>query len=905
MKKYLLLFAVLFTFCYASAQNKAIIKGTVVDSAANIPFEMATVALLDARDTLNNLLSYTLTDKKGEFTLHNASAGNAVKLFVSFVGYQPFRKTFTLKGGQTLDLGKIYLKMKELQGVTIRAERMPIVIRKDTIEFDAEAFKTRPNAAVEDLLKKLPGVEVANDGSLTVAGKEVSKVMIDGKEFFANDPRIATKNLDAELIAKVQIYDDREDDPDHKKSDNEVKKIINLKFKKALKKSIFGKVYAGYGTNQHYQSGGLLNMFRDTLQVSILGSSNNLNNTGFDYDELQANGGLNRGGNSTFGSLGFGGGSSGRQKATSTGVNINTDYGKKLKVNLAYLYSRSVSAYNSITNRQQLISDTSLITAGANGSRNINNNHTISSTVSWRPNDATQIRYTPSVNIISTSNTNDNSSNSYSNFVNPINNSINTTGSKRNNLQLNQYFNYNKQLKKKGSSVNINHDLNINPGSGNSFENSNLTSYIVSFPSYTFKQRANTDNRYMGGSLSAGYRYQITSKLNTELIAYSQYSHSIDKVTTYEYDPVTGLYDSLVLVKSNDLTRNSWTQKVTPVLTYEFPHSITLITRFDVQSQQVNNRFNRNVADIDKRYVFWLPSATLRYKSMSADYRRMARIPNISDLIPYTVTYSPLFSVTGNPYLTPTTIDNFSLFYNNYNFEKGLNFYLNGSVSFEKNSIFRQRTLDAQLAETSMPINRDGRYNYNLNGYISKQFKKSKSLRLRISSNLSFSKAHDFFVINRQDGFQNAYRGNWRTSISIAYKEVFTFDPEYNLSKTFTTYSGVDYGNQQYITHNINSRFNIFMPRKFNVEGTYSYRYNPLIPTGFQRHTNLLNLSLAHQFMQKDRAEIKLSCYDIFNQNIGSTRSIRENIITDTQSEIIKRYFMLTLQYKFNKTTVK
>jgi hypothetical protein len=303
----------------ALAQNKAIIKGKVIDSASKAPLELATIAVLDMRDTIASLISYTTSDKKGEFTLHNMQADIPIKMLITFVSYKPYRKSFTLKKGETFDLGTIHLSPQQLNEVVVIGERPPIVIRKDTIEFNTEAFKTRPNALVEDLLKKLPGVQINADGFVLFNGKGVEKVLVDGHEYFMNDTRIATKNLNADMIDKVQVYDDRDNDPNHLVPDVDVKKIINLKFKKAYKKSIFGKVYAGAGTEDRYTASGLINMFKDTLQVSLLGMANNLNNTGFSFNDLYTLGGANRGGGSILYRGGFGfAGPSGIQKIIST-----------------------------------------------------------------------------------------------------------------------------------------------------------------------------------------------------------------------------------------------------------------------------------------------------------------------------------------------------------------------------------------------------------------------------------------------------------------------------------------------------------------------------------------------------------------------------------------------------------
>jgi hypothetical protein len=903
----ILIVPVLLFLTLSSMAQKASIKGRVTDSLNNTPVELATVAVLNARDTtVASLITYFQTPKDGVYKLSTLPVGVPLKVVISFVGYKPAIKFFTLIKGQTLDMGNVRLSSRQLDEVSIKAERMPIVIRKDTIEFDATAFKTRPNAVVEDLLKKLPGVEVDNQGKITVLGKDVKKILVDGREFFASDPRIATKNLDADMIAKVQVYDDREDDPNHIIPDNEVNKIINLKFKKALKKSTFGKMYGGMGTQDHYQAGGLINTFRDTLQVSALGYTNNLNSTGFDYNDLYNNGGVSRGGTAFSRAGGFGfSGPTGKQTATTAGININTDYGKKLQVNLSYLLNHTNTNYNTLTNRQQFLGDTTATTGSISNRMNVVNTHNLSGSVAWRPNDATQLKYSPLMTITATNATSDYSSNSFSNFINPINNSVSSNNSSGNVFQFQHSLNYNHQLKKEGASFNIDHSFSYNPGSSIGFDNQDLTSYATTLPSYSYRQRGDNNSKNINGNLGASYRTPITKKLSVDIGTTAEYSDQLDKVSTYDYNPVTGQYDSFLLEKSSDLTRNRWSQTVNPGFTYALPKGINLVAHLNAQWQQVNNIFNRNTPELDQHYFSLLPVVNINIKSFSASYSRSMQLPNIGDMVPYSVVFSPLYTVTGNPNLKPTTRDNFSLNYIKYNYQKGINVYLTGGLSFEQNTIFRERTLDADLVETSMPINRNGRYTFNVSGSLGKRFKKKNGLQFNYNTNVNTFVNHSFFVLNHQDGFQNSSNFSFTQRFSLNWKDIVELDPQYRINFTHTTYTGIDYNTQNYVMHNIDTHFNIYLPKKMNLEGNYTYLYNPLVAPGFQKSSNLLNIALARQLLKKDRAEIKLSGYDILNQNISVSRNINENTITDSQSQIVKRYFMVTLRFKFNKSTVK
>lgn len=887
------------------AQNKGVVKGKVIDSLSNSPMEFATVAVLDMRDTASNLVAYTLTDKSGAFTVHNLPNGIPLKVYISFVAYQPYRKIIELNKPGALDIGTIRLNIKALNEVTITAERLPIVINKDTIEFNAEAFKVRPNAVVEDLLKKLPGMEVANDGSITVMGKSVEKVLVDGHEFFAADIRMATKNIDADMIDKVQVYDNRERDSNHRVSESQLKKIINLKFKKIYKKSIFGKGYSGFGKNDRYQAGGLVNSFRDTLQISILSSSNNLNSTGFDFNDLYTSGGLDRGGEAlSRAGLAFGGGT-GKHKTTTAGLNINTDYGKKLKINFAYIYKGDLSEMSSLSRQQQFLQDTTLFTNSSSESSYRNYNHLFSSTIVWKPNDKTELRYTPFVEISHSTSTGEIESNSYSNFVDPINNSAISNTASGNSLNVSHALSYNRQLNKSGASFGIEHSLSFNPGSHTNFDDTHLNSFVATFPSYTYMQRGDVRSSNTDVSLSASLNYPLSKNISADISTRGYYAHSQDRVSTYNYNPATGQYDSFLLEKSSNLNRDNWVQSINPGLSFDLPRDINVKIHFNTQFQQVNNAFGRNSADLAQHYTFFVPAISFERKGLSLNYSRDAILPNIGDLIPYTVVFSPSLSVTGNPDLKPTISDAYSINYSKYDFQSGVNYNLRASVSAYQNSVFRQRTLDAQLVETSTPINRDGRYNVSAGGYMSRQIKKEGDLHLSANLAIDLQKNHDFFVLNRMDGFQNSYRGSLVQGVSFNYKDKIQLEPQYMLTQVYTTYSGVDYASQKYITHALLTHFTFYLPWKTNVDGNYAYTYNPLVPAGFQRSSNLLTISMAHQFLRKDRGEIKFSCYDLLNQNINTFRSINQNSITDTQSQIIRRYFMVTLQFKFTKSMVK
>ncbi|MEO6521203.1 MAG: TonB-dependent receptor [Mucilaginibacter sp.] len=907
MYKYLLLLFLLSGTFIGKAQNRSNLTGKVVDSLSAAPVELATVAVLNPKDTLSSLISYTLSDKNGVFTLHNLPSGISLKVLITFVGYMPYRKTLTLVKGVNVDLGKIVLNPRQLKEIAITGERVPIVIRKDTIEFNAEAFKTRPNAVVEELLKKLPGVEVDNKGTITVNGKSVSKIMIDGKEFFANDPKIATKNLDASLIDKVQVYDDRENDPDHLIEDSKVDKIINLKFKKALKKSIFGKVYAGAGTQGRFEAGGLYNIFRDTLQISLIGVGNNLNKTGFSREDLYEAGGFNRSGDNvlnqgtTFGGSSYGG----IQSVATGGFNINNDYGKKLKLNLVYFYSRTQTINNNQSNNQQFFPKDTLTTQSVYSSKATDNKHNLSFSLKWQADTATQIKYNPLLSISNSQTTGNSIADRNSYLIPRISHNTNVSDYESNSVQFQHSFSYYRRLKKKFESITITHNLNINPGVTNNHYGNDLISFTPTQPSDSLTRYAQRNSKNTTASLNVSYRYPFTKKLIADIGVSGNYSQQGGNLFTYDFNPASNQYSIYIDSLSTDATRYQKTEGIRPGFTYNITKKTSLIVGLTAQWQQIKNQFNKNISDLDQNYLFFLPSVQLRTGDISLGYDVSVSQPSISDLQPIKLVSSSLYTFTGNPDLKPTRRNNFNANYYKYNPESRVNLRFNISGTIEQNSIYRQRTISTLGAQTSRPINRDGQYNMYAGAGYGKSFKKNHELTFSTSGGFYGNMNHRFFQLNADEGYQTNYYLGLYQNFSLNWNDKLELEPSYSISRNITQYTRVNYSGLSYTTHSIDSRLTAHLPQKIDLEGSYNYTYNPLVSDGFQRSINLVSMTVARQLLKKDRGEIKLSCYDIFNQNVNAYRYANENSITDSQSQILKRYFLLTLQFKFNKTITK
>jgi len=882
MKKYLILITILCLTKICLAQNRHTISAIITDTTGKTPLELATVVVLKVSDS--SMISYTLTDKTGAFTIHNLRDNEPARLLISHAGFESLHIPLNYPKAELLNLGTIRLREKILAEVNIKGEVVPIVIKKDTIEFNAEAFKVRPNAVVQDLLKKLPGVQVDRDGTITVNGKDVSKVKVNGKDFFSNDPKIATQNLDADMIAKVQIYDDRENDPDHLTPDNEVKKIINLKFKKEFVKSTIGKIVAGAGTQDRYDLDGLYLESADNLQVSVIGNSKNLGTTQFIGTSL----------------VGFGP-SSGITQNSNAGVNINDNFGKTLKLNLVYNYASSNYKNQQVANTVQFLSDTTLTRNSTYQSRSTNNNQSINADVEWNPNDTTKLRYTPQFSFGTNNSTNTSQGISYNNFTPLLSKSNNNDNSNGNNTTYSHSLYFYHSFAKKGESISITNNVQIIPNTSSNISADDLLSYTAALNSDTLNRLANNKNITNAIDLSADYNYPLSKKIVAGIAVDGKHNNTGAELFTYDQDLKTGLYDIFLPSQSSNLTRNEWLEDAHPQLIY-MDKGININIGFIAQTQQINNQFNSAAPDLDQHFSYLFPALSINIKSFGFSYTEDVRQPSINQLQPITLVYSPLYSTTGNPDLKPTRVRTFGINYNTYSDQSGLSIGLFGRVAFESNSITQETTVSAGGAQTSMPVNKNGRFTTFLSGSASKDFKKAGKWKIRETTTINGSAGRNFFEVNQQQGYQDTYALPLTQTVVFNYDDVIDFEPSYYIKPAITHYELVKYPSVSYVQQTISLPIDVQWPKRINWSINYTHMYNPLVAQGFQRQSNLLSLSIARAFMQKDKGEIRLTCYDLLNQSVSSYHYASANTINDIQNEALRRYFLFTYSYRFSKT---
>jgi hypothetical protein len=372
-------------------------------------------------------------------------------------------------------------------------------------------------------------------------------------------------------------------------------------------------------------------------------------------------------------------------------------------------------------------------------------------------------------------------------------------------------------------------------------------------------------------------------------------------LVTYDQDLKTGLYTIYLADQSSDLVRSLWGESITPQLTYNFTDDFSLKAGLASQAQQIGNHFSKTVKDLDQNFFYLLPSAEIHLKNTTLSYSESVQQPSINNLQPITIVYSPLYTFIGNPQLKPTYFQNINLQYRKYDTPKGLNIFGDMHMVIERNTIVNEQTINAEGANVTTPINRNGRFTTYLNGGFSKHFKKRNKWEFLFVTNISAAAGHNFFIVNQQNGYQNTQNIILTPSLDIDWNDVFTLTPSYHLNYATTQYKLVNYPGDSFTTQGAGMSADVSLPQNFRWRISYDYNYNPLVAPGFQRNSNLLDFSVTERIQKGGKGEIGLICYDILNQNVSTSHYVVANTINNVQNQVLRRYLLLTYTYHFNK----
>lgn len=906
--RYILLTICFFTAITRSvAQDKGSIKGKLVDSSGKQTLSLATITVFKAKDT--SIITYRLSDPQGEFKVPGLPLNLPCRVVISFSGYRVVRKEFELTAEQPqLDLGtfKLIHDAQSLEEVLVTAERPPVSVKKDTIEFNATAFKTLPTALVEDLLKKLPGVDVDKDGNITVNGRPVNRILVDGKDFFGGDPKVATRNLPANVIDKVQVTDDKEQleqNPDFNR--NQLGQVINLRLKKSIKKGLFGKVYAGAGTDDRYEAGGIMNMFRDTLQVSVLGFSNNLNRAGFGISDVMQTGGFQRSGvnsvsiNSDGGfslnGVSFGGMGQGITRSTGGGLNINNEFGKKVTLNLQYFYGQNNNRLDQLSNTQQFFRDTALTTRNTTRQESDDYTHRIGGTLRWKLDSFSTLRFTPLLNIKKNQSDRTLFSTASSNYESLLNESNNSQRIDGNDIGYSHGLYYNRTFRKKERSLIIGHGLNIYDAENDQFNNITDTFYKTPSSKRTLNQLRDRNAKNFRAGLSVNYNEPLTKSLGLRFSGNTEYFRDNDVLNTYNKGISGEEYNVINPDLSNSVKRSGTRSTLTTLLSWKIK-KWTFMPGISAQALDIDNEFAKNPT-IRQSFNYLLPALNISVKEWYFSYNVNVREPQATDLQPVVDNTNTLYQQLGNPSLIPTQSHALNLYYNKYNAKRNMsyNVYFNGSI--DQDAVIRERVVDDKGVQITRPINIDGIWRFSASSNASKQFKFKSNWQLSLRGGLYGEYNRNFVIVNNN----RSEVKNWRVTPNLSWafnlKDKFEFNQRYSIGWNRSQYESEAYPDLEVITHYSTSEVVVRLPKHFVWESSIDYSYNPQTAPGVRKSNLRWNGGINYLFLKDEKGQLKLSVYDLLNQNISVSRVTRENYIQDNQTTILRRYFLLTFTY--------
>ncbi|WP_304232830.1 TonB-dependent receptor [Jiulongibacter sediminis] len=931
MKLPQLLLCFLLTSFFASAQNRITVSGHIEDSSGTA-LSYTSVLILAPSDS--SLITYALTNDEGDFIFKNLER-KPMLIKATYVSYLPHQEELVLPETGDLNLEKIVLNpiSKELYEVVVKTAKAPISIKGDTIEYDASKFKVPPGATLEELIRKLPGVEVDKDGNVVAQGEQVQKVTVDGRRFFGNNTKVATQNLNADAVKKVQFFDDKSEQSKLTGVQDGVReKTMNVELKEEAKKGGFGKITASAGTDNRWNTSGLFNRFDKEQQFSVIGYGNNTNQSGITWDDLQefqGSGAYKR--NSGIGDFGFNNNvyysssnseesfnipyndlSSGYSNNQAAGINYNY-LKKKKELNSSYFFSRSDQQIDTYESRINLLNPTATFeTTDQSIQENLTGHHRLN------------IRFQ---NEIDSSNTltligqgrYSNLNNSLSSLQSLIRSVDSESSMQRNNV--NDKFSMSYQgsaifrhkFKKNGRVLALSF---LNNGSKADTEGTLKTAVDVlnsSDPDTYFRNLDQLNASLNGTQLiksSALYVEPIGKKVFSE----SFYNYSVTNSTVHR--EVYDLSNENAETLNEDLSRYFDNRIVYNRFGSSFRFtskgnnlSLGLAgVRYDLNGDFSVRNSSPSLGQVDKTYMALTPNVDFNKRMkgnqyMGFDYSLSMTPPSISDLQPFKDISNPLFIRKGNPDLQPETSHSFTARYNKYDPATFIRFYIYARGSLYTNRVVQNQTINPEtLVTTYSPGNVSGGNSGNIYGSFGFPIIKTK-FSVDIGGSPSFS--NYISLINNVENNTSRIGYNYNASITLTPIDWFAFYAGARISNSETKYEINTQQNQKIINRSLWARMNLKLPKDFYIDSNFDYSHFSNERLSFDQKVPIWNAFLYKQLGEKKKWEVRLSGFDILKRNINVTQQASQNYVLFREINTLSRYFLLGFTYNMRGVEVK
>ncbi len=953
MKKLIALcFCLCLTATAAHAQQNLTLSGRIVQTGDEAPLPGVNVVLTSLIDT--TLQAGGISDDAGFFRVTVPRQG-PYRMRLSYVGFQLFQQ-YVRVPAEGRDIGVI--RMEEatlpLDQITVEARQERVVQKGDTTEYNADAFKVNPDASAEDLVAKMPGI-VVEDGSVQAHGEDVKKVLVDGREFFGDDPTAALRNLPSEIIEKIQVFDKLSDQAEFTGfDDGNSQKTINIITRPGRSNGQFGKVYGGYGSEDRYMGGGNVNVFDDDRRISVIGLSNNINQQNFAMEDLlgvvgnvrgrRGFGGGRRGGGDGRGPGGGGGmmrgggrpgggmtdrpggarglstnpsnfliGNQGGVSATTAlGVNYTDDWSSKMRVTGSYFFNMSDNTSDILLDRQYYLTDASTqFYNETNNTTSDNFNHRFTMRAEYTIDEKNSFIFTPRLS------TQRNKAESFLDGVNTLDNatllsqttndyfSENTGYTSSNNLLFRHRF------AKQGRTVSLNVGVGFNDRTGESSQFSSNIFYDTEDADQIIDQRTDDGQNGVTFSTRLAYTEPIGEKGQLQLNYSPSLSRSDADRRANTLDETTGLYSILDPSLSNTFDNDVRTQR--GGISYRLRGEKSMFSvGVNLQKVQLSgDQTFPTTFTVDQSFQNLLPNAMLMYRFSRSNnlrlfYRTHTQTPSISQLQNVIDNTNPLQLSSGNPDLSQSLTHMFLARYNRTDVQKGrvfigflsvsksLDYIGSESVIAEEDMTLDGGVLLAQGSQFTRPINLDGYWNARsfFTLGLPADFIKSN---LNLNAGYTYSRTPGVINDERNESAVQNINGGVVLGSNISERVDFTlsYALNYNIVEN-TVYPELD---ADYVFHRSGVKFNWLPKRSLVLQTAVNYTTYTGLDDAINEPALLWNAGLGYKFLKGNGGEIKLIVADILNQNTSVNRTINEFYVEDNVTNVLGRYIMLNFTY--------
>ena len=900
----LMLLMILFSPMAFAQQSGVNVTGSVVEQGSDTPIEQATVRLLNVKDSA--MVRGVVSARNGSFTLKNVKKGSYL-LHITFIGYDPLYQPLQITGKKNpVNVGKLELSdgAIELGEAVVIGKAPEVTVRNDTVEYNADSYKVTEGSVLEDLLKKMPGVEVDSEGKITVNGKEVKKVMVDGKEFFSDDPKVASKNLPAKMIDKLQVLDKKSDMAQMTGfDDGEEETVINLTVKPGMKQGWFGNAYGGYGSKDRYEGNAMVNRFVNNDQITFMGGANNTNNMGFSDLASTMFSGMGGGGGRRGG---FGAGS-GITSSGNAGLNFSKEFKPdKLTLGGNTRYSHSDNDARSKSDRQNILpGDSSSYDNSEAMSRTKSDNFGVDFRLEWKPDTMTQLIFRPSFSFSHSMNDNFSDATTLDNERDTVNTNKSSNYSESNGYNLNASIDFSRKLNNKGRVF----SATLSGGNSDSYSDGMNRSDIVYFNQTDALKNSIIDQRSRYDNKGFNYRAYVSwvDPIGHNNFIQATYSISQRKQealkNVYNQD-ADGIYNVLDSAYSQSYRNNFISQRASLSFKSQrakFNYTIGLNLDPSYSSSE-NFVGDTTLSKITRKVVNLSPMAQFNYMfdkrtNLRIMYNGRTSQPSMTQLQPVADISDPTNITIGNPDLNPRYTNNVFIRFQQFTPEKQRAFMIMANGSYIINDIVSYTSYNQETGvKTTTYKNVNGNYSGNVRMMLNTPLK-NKKFSINSMTMASFANSNGY--INEEK--------NTNRNLILSERGGIDFRSSYldlgvngNIRYNATSNSLQKENNQNTFNYGAGGYTTIYLPLNFKIESDVNWSTNSGYGDGFKQNEVLWNASASKSFLKNNQGTLRFKIYDILQQRSNISRSITASYIQDSEYNTLGSYFMVHFIYRFS-----